>query len=108
MVKLLENKITLEQALMVQSNNSNKKVLKIDSSMNFYLNKNDRTAHWIVHIKLKLLDTIDFFKRKQIIGNMEAELTELSEINSKTDNLVVTENIDVDEPIPFYLEKEKQ
>ena len=34
---------------------------------------------------------------------MEAELTEQSEINSKTDNLSVTEEADVDEAIPIYL-----
>ena len=35
---------------------------------------------------------------------MEAELTESSEIDSKTDNLQVTEEGDVDEFIPIYLE----
>ena len=39
---------------------------------------------------------------------MEAELTKLSEIDSKTDNLAVTENADVDEAIPFYLLKEQK
>ena len=34
---------------------------------------------------------------------MEAELTESSEINSKTENLAVTEEADVDEAIPIYL-----
>ena len=33
---------------------------------------------------------------------MEAELTELLEINSKTDNLQVTDEADVDEAIPVY------
>ena len=36
---------------------------------------------------------------------MEAELTEASEINSKTDNLAVTEEADVDEAIPIYFRK---
>ena len=35
--------------------------------------------------------------------DMEAELTESSEIYSKTDNLVVTEEAGVDEAIPMYL-----
>ena len=35
-----------------------------------------------------------------MIEDMEAEVTELSEINSKTDNLVVTEEADGDEAIP--------
>ena len=34
---------------------------------------------------------------------MEAEQTESSEINSKTDNFAVTEEVDVDESIPIYL-----
>ena len=38
---------------------------------------------------------------------MEAELTELSEMDSKTDNLAVTEEADVDEAIPIYLGKEQ-
>ena len=43
-----------------------------------------------------------------MIGDMEAELTEASEINSKTDNLEVTEEANVDEAIPIYPEKELQ
>ena len=38
---------------------------------------------------------------------MEAELTELSEMDSKTDNLAVIEETDVDEDIPTYLKKER-
>ena len=38
---------------------------------------------------------------------MEDELTESSEINSKNDNLEVTEEAKVDEAIPIYLFKEK-
>ena len=34
---------------------------------------------------------------------MEAELTEASEINSKTGNLALTEEADDDEAIPIYL-----
>ena len=37
-----------------------------------------------------------------MIEEMEAELTELSEINSKTENLAVTEEANVDEAIPIY------
>ena len=36
---------------------------------------------------------------------MEAELNEWSKINSKTENLVVTDEEDVDEAIPIYLKK---
>ena len=34
---------------------------------------------------------------------MEAELIESSEMDSKTDNLAVNEEADVDEAIPIYL-----
>ena len=37
---------------------------------------------------------------------MEAELTELSELDSKTDHLAVTEEEDVDEAFPIFLKKE--
>ena len=39
---------------------------------------------------------------------MEAELTESSEIKSKTENLEITEEADVDEAIPIYLQKERK
>ena len=39
---------------------------------------------------------------------MEDELVELSEINPKTDNLVVTEEADGDEAIPIYLKEERK
>ena len=38
-----------------------------------------------------------------MIEYMEAELNESSEINSKTENLAVTEEADVDEAITMYL-----
>ena len=60
-------------------------------------------SHWVGHSALKELDTNDFFERKKMIDDMEAELTESSEINSKPDNLAVTEEVDVDEAIPIYL-----
>ena len=41
-----------------------------------------------------------------MIEDMEYELTELSEINSKTGKLAVTEEADVDEATPIYLLKE--
>ena len=42
-----------------------------------------------------------------MIEVMEAEMTELSEMDSKTDNLAVTEEANVDEAIPIYLKKER-
>ena len=43
-----------------------------------------------------------------MIEDMEAELTEASKINSKTENLAVIEEADVDEAIPNYLQKEQK
>ena len=74
----------------------------------FYLNKGDKTSHWVGNYRLKELDTIDLFERKQMIEGMEAELTELSEINLRTENLEVTEESDVDEAIPIYLKNNKK
>ena len=39
---------------------------------------------------------------------MEAQLTGLSEIYSRTENLEVTEEADVDEDIPMYFTKEQK
>ena len=69
------------------------------------MNKGNKTSHWFGRSKLKELDTIDSFKRKQMIEDTESELNELSEINSKNDNLAVTEEAYVDEAIPIYLKK---
>ena len=74
------------------------------SSKIIYLNKNDRTAHWVGHSKLKELFINDFFKRKQMNEEMEAELTEM---DSRTDNLEATEEANVDEAISTDLRKEK-
>ena len=65
------------------------------SSIKLYSIKNDRTSQWVGNSKLKKLDTIHFFLRKQMIDDKEAELNESSEINSKTENLAVTEEADV-------------
>ena len=77
------------------------------SSKKFYLDKNYRTAHWVGDYQLKELDTIDFYEIKQMNEEMEAELTESSEIDSKNNNLAVTEEANVDEAIPIYLKKER-
>ena len=76
------------------------------SSNKFYLNKNDRTYHWVGHSQLKELDTIDIFERKHMNEEMEAKLTKLSKIDSKTDHLAVTEEANVDESIPIEFKKE--
>ena len=37
------------------------------SSKQFYINKNDRTSHWVGHSDIKELDNNYFFERKQMI-----------------------------------------
>ena len=44
-------------------------------------------------------------RKKYINEVMEAELTESSEMDSKTDNLAVTEEANIDEAIPIYVAK---
>ena len=55
--------------------------------------------------KTKTIRYHRFLIRKQMIEKMEAELTEWSEISSKTDNLAVTDEADVNEVIPIYLKE---
>ena len=43
-----------------------------------------------------------------MVEDMEAELTEASEINSKTDNLEVTEEVNVYEAIPIDPKNERK
>ena len=40
------------------------------------INKGDRTSHWVGHSDLTELDINDLFERKQMIEDVEAELTE--------------------------------
>ena len=42
----------------------------------FLINKGDRTSHWVGHSNIKELDINDFLERKNMIEDMEAELTE--------------------------------
>ena len=49
------------------------------SSKRFYINNNDRTAHFVGHSQLKELDIVDLYKRKQTNEDMEAEMKEMDE-----------------------------
>ena len=66
------------------------------------MNKNDRAAHCFGHSKLKELDLNNFFKRKHTNEAMEAERTEM---DSRPDNLVLSEDASVDEDIPIDLRR---
>ena len=41
-----------------------------------YINKGDRTYHWVGHSDLKELYINDLFEREKMIEDMEAKLTE--------------------------------
>ena len=69
------------------------------------MSKNDRTAHFFGHSQLKELDIDDFYKRKQMNEDMEAELTEMDSI---PDHLAVSEDERVDEAVPIDIRKERK
>ena len=62
------------------------------------MNKGDRISHWVGYPKLKELGIYDLFERKQMIEDMDAELTGAQK-NSNTDNLAVAEEEIFDEAI---------
>ena len=84
---------------MYQSDKSNKREKTYSVSSIFYINKGDRTSHWVVCSLLKELYINDFFEGKQTIKDMESELTEAPKNTSNTDNLEVAEEANVDEAI---------
>ena len=55
------------------------------SSEKFYISKNDRTAHFVGRSKLKELEIDDFYKRKQMNEEMEAEMNEMDVKHGKKD-----------------------
>ena len=91
-MELLKIPITLEQDLVGQSKKSNQKEKTLFSFFKtIFTDKDIRTSHCVGHSKIKELDNNDLFYKKQMIENLEAELTgSLKEI-SNTDNLAVEE-----------------
>ena len=62
---------------MGQSKKSNQKEKTLFSFFNyFYIKIGDITSHWVGYSKLKELYINDFFERKEVIEDMESELTE--------------------------------
>ena len=62
-----------------------------------YINKFDRTSHWVVHLKLKELDINNLLERKPMIDDLEVELTGALKETSNTDNSTVADEANVDE-----------
>ena len=54
------------------------------SSKHFFINNNDRTVYFVGHSKLTPLDIVDFYLKKQINEDMEAEMKEMDEKLEKT------------------------
>ena len=72
------------------------------SSKKFFISNNDRKAHFVGHSKLKELDIDDFYKRKQMNEEMEAEMNKM---DLTPGNLADSEDESADEAIPIYIRK---
>ena len=72
------------------------------SSKKFYINNNDRTAHFVGRSQLTELDIDDFYERKQTNEEMEAEMNEM---DVKHGNKAYSEDANVDEEIPIQIRK---
>ena len=72
------------------------------SSKQFYINNNDRTAHFFGHSKLTPLDIVEFYKRKQTNENME---TEMKEMNDKLGKNAFLDEDNLDKAIPIQIRK---
>ena len=68
------------------------------SSNKFFINNNDRTAHFVGHSKLTPLDCVDVYERKQINENME---TEMKEMDDKLVENPFKDDDNFDEAIPI-------
>ena len=71
-------------------------------SKNFYINNNDRTAHFVSNSKLTPLDIVDFYKRKQTNENTE---TEMKDMNDKLGKNAFLDDDNIDEAIPTQIRK---
>ena len=74
------------------------------SSNKFYINNNDRTAHFVGRSKLTPLDCVDFYERKDINENMG---NEMKEMNEKIVEKPYKDDVNFDEAIPMQIKKER-
>ena len=74
------------------------------SSNKFYINNNDRAAHFVGHPELTPLDCVDFYERKDINENME---NEMKEMNEKIVENPFKDDGNFDEAIPIHIIKER-
>ena len=69
------------------------------ASRKVYINKDLRMAHWVGLSPLKELDYNDFFDRKQMVEDLEVDLTGALKYASNTDDVALAEVADSDEAI---------
>ena len=74
------------------------------SSKKYYINNNDRTAHFVGHSKSTPLDIVEFYIKKQINERME---TEMKEMDEKLRKNALSEDDNFDGAIPFQIRKER-
>ena len=74
------------------------------SSKKFYINNNDRKAHFVGHSQLGPLDYADFYERKNVNENMENEMKEIEE---KIVEKPYKDDVNYDEAIPLQIRKER-
>ena len=74
------------------------------SSKKFYINNNDRTAHFVGHSKLTPLYIVECYKRKHTNENME---TEMKQMNDKLGKNAFLDDDNFDEAIPLQVRKER-
>ena len=89
---------------LIQNQELNELKLLSVSSNKFYINNNDRTAHFFGHSKLTPLDIVDFYKRKETNENMETEMKEMNDKLGKNDFL---DDDNFDEAIQIQIRKRK-
>ena len=73
------------------------------SSKKFYINNNDKTAHFFGHSELVPLDYAGFYERKNVNENIE---NEMKEMNEKLVENHFKEDDNYDEAIPIQIRKE--
>ena len=73
------------------------------SSKKFYINSNNRTAHFVGHSKLTPLDCVNFYERKEVNENME---NEMKIMNEKIEENPFKDDDNFDEAIPMQIIKE--
>ena len=81
------------------------KPFSVSSKKKFYIDNNDRTAHFVGYFELTPMDIIDFHIKKQTNENMEAEIEEMDVKQGKN---AYSEDDNFDEAIPIQIKNKEQ